>query len=150
MDCEKFKEYLTNRYYKQIGWYEQRADENKRIYTIFQWTVIVLSASIPVLVVTLSDSLKWLTAALGVVLAIGTAGLKSFKYQENWINYRTIAETLKKEKYFYDAQHEGYTDSADPEALFVDRVESVISRENSLWISIQQKKDEKQSEKKTC
>jgi len=146
MDSKKFEDYLANRYSEQIDWYEEKALKNKEIYTIFQWGVIILSALIPVLIVILEDDLKWLTAALGVILAIGTAGLKSFKFQENWINYRTIAETLKKEQYFYDAKLERYADAADQEALFVERVEALISRENSLWISIQQLNEERQDE----
>ena len=31
-----------------------------------------------------------------VLVAIITASLKTFKFQENWINYRTTCETLEK------------------------------------------------------
>jgi hypothetical protein len=141
MEREDFEEYLQDRYLTQIAWYDRRAGTNKIFYTIFQWFVIVISSIIPVLVVTLKGDLKWVTAVLGIFLAIGTSGLKSFKFQENWINYRTIAETLKKEKYFYIAGLEGYGDSSDREALFVERVESLISRENSLWISSHKPKE---------
>lgn len=84
------------------------------------------------------------------MLAIGTAALKTFKFQENWINYRTVSETLKKEKYFYDAGIGGYDETENAEALFVERVESMISRENSLWVTIhrQQEEGEKASRKK--
>ena len=69
-----------------------------------------------------------------VAVAILTTGLKTFKYQENWINYRSTCETLRKEKRFYDAGLGDYGNTKDKEALFVDRVESMISRENTMWV----------------
>ena len=144
MEQEKFEEYLRDRYLRQIQWYDSKSATSKLLYTIFQWIVISLSALIPVLVVTLEDDLKWLTAGLAVALAIGTAGLKTFRFQENWIIYRTIAETLKKEKHFYDAGLEDYTDAAEKNALFIERVEFLISREHSLWVSVHKPKEEKE------
>lgn len=142
MDAASFEKYLTDRYFPQIDWYDQRSTFNKRWYVIMQWTVIVLSAVIPVVTaMIIHSSDKWLPAALGAVLTIGTAGLKAFKLQENWINYRTIAETLKKEKPYYDARISEYRNAADPEGLFVERVEALISRENSLWITAHEKKE---------
>ena len=66
------------------------------------------------------------------------------KAQENWINYRTTCETLRKEKYFYDGGIGEYRSAANAEAIFIERVESVIARENTLWISAQ--KPESKSE----
>jgi uncharacterized protein DUF4231 len=104
MDKAKFDEYLEERYAKKIAWYNAKSILNKRLYVGFQWAVIILSACIPVLTVSISDTYKWLTAGLGVFLAIGTAGLKTFKFQENWLNYRTVAEMLKQECYYYDGR----------------------------------------------
>jgi hypothetical protein len=70
-----------------------------------------------------------------VIVAILTAALKTFKYQENWLNYRTTCETLRKEKYFYEAGLVEYASADDKEAAFVERVESLISRENTMWVS---------------
>ena len=64
-----------------------------------------------------------------------------FKYQENWINYRTTCETLRKEIHYYNAGINDYEKSDDPMALFVRRVETFISRENTLWLT-EQKKEE--------
>jgi len=73
---------------------------------------------------------------------MGTAGLKIFKFQENWINYRMTSETLKKEKHFYDTDLDDYDDSDDKEALFVERMEPLISRENYLWFTTHRQKEE--------
>ena len=148
MEKEKFSEYLQDRYGTQINWYDTKAAKNKKLYMFFQWGVIILSATLPVLVMSLTESARWITASIAAILAIGTAVLKTFKFQENWLGYRTIAESLKKEKYFYDAGLEDYADASDKEARFVERVESLISRENSLWINSHLQKEDEQEEKK--
>ncbi len=147
MKSDEFKKYLKERYEDEINWYETRSAKNKKFYTFFQWGVIVLSAILPVLVVSFTQGLKWVTASIAAILAIGTTGLKTFKFQENWINYRTIAETLKKEKYFYEAELDDYRNSSDKESLFVERVESLISREHSLWITSHTEKEEEKQKK---
>jgi hypothetical protein len=146
MDEAKFETYLRERYGKEIEWYDTCSARNKRLYVLFQWSVIILSALIPVLTVALDQKKMYITAGLGVLLAIGTAGLKTFKFQENWINYRTIAEALKKERYYYDAGLSGYRQADDPQALFVERVEALISQENSLWVTVQ-RRPESESDK---
>jgi len=55
-------------------------------------------------------------------------------------------ETLKKEIHYYNAKLHDYAYSEDPESLFVGRVESLISRENTLWL-ISEKIEGKPKEK---
>lgn len=143
MTDEKFEEYLNERYRDQISYYGSRAGWNKRMYDWFQWSVIIVSAVLPVLVVSsIREDYKWATAGLSLFLAISTSGLKAFKFQENWLNYRQLAETLKQEKHFYDAEIGAYANAADKHAIFVDRVESLISRENAIWTNVHQQKEE--------
>jgi len=53
---------------------------------------------------------------------------------------------LKKEIHFYRAGIDQYRDSEDKEALFVKRVEALISRENTLWLTtVKEKEDERQT-----
>lgn len=148
MTQEQFDDYLKNRYQDQINWYDSKAVKSKKLYNTFQWGVIILSAISPTLVITLEEKpWKWIAVIVTVLLAIGTAGLKAFKYQENWINYRSIAEALKKEKYFYEAGIEDYSNQSDKEATFVTRVEALILRENSIWATAHQPKTEQPGQK---
>lgn len=147
MDKQTLTEYIESRYKDQIEWYGNRASKNKKLYVVFQWGVIVFSASLPVLIASVPDKWQWCTVLISIVLAIGTAALKAFKFQENWINYRTVSETLKKEKYYYDAGLNDYADVADKEATFVERVESMISRANSLWVTTHMQKEDENSSK---
>ena len=142
MTDEQFDEYLKDRYQDQIDYYGSKAGWNKRIYNWFQWSVIIVSSLLPVLVVSINEKYKLVAAGLSIVLAIGTSALKVFKFQENWLNYRQLAEALKQEKHFYDAGISAYANASDKHAIFVDRVESLISRENAIWTNVHQQKDE--------
>lgn len=141
MDKNQFNGYLESRYRKETDWYDKKAIVNHRMYQIFQWTAIILSAFTPVLIVIGDGLVRWSAVAIAVLVAISTAALKTFKYQENWINYRTTCETLRKEYHFYEAGIQGYEGVEDKEALFVERVESLISRENTLWVVTHEKEE---------
>ena len=134
MDKKDFEEFLKNRYYQQIDWYDRKAARNHWAYKILQSTLIILSAITPVLVVVGGALERWLAVFISALVAIEASTLKVFKFQENWINYRTTCETLRKEIHYYKAKIYGYGNTDDPEALFVDGVETLISREHTLWL----------------
>ena len=48
-------------------------------------------------------------SALGSAIACIESIEKLCKYHENWINYRSVSELLKHEKYLYLTQTEPYT-----------------------------------------
>jgi hypothetical protein len=75
-------------------------------------------------------------------VAVLASALKTFKFHENWINYRTTSETLKKEMHLYRAGVGEYSNAKDREVLFVERVESVISCDNTLWFTTFKRKEE--------
>ncbi len=141
MNTDDFDKYLSERYQDQIKWYSDKATHFKRLYQMFQWSVVILSAIVPVLILVVPEEIQYITVGISVLLTIGTSGLKTFKFQENWIDYRTISESLKKEKYFYDAGLDDYSNCEDRMSTFVERVESLISRENSMWIMTHMKKE---------
>lgn len=141
MDEKEFEEYAKSRYHPQIDYYNKAAISNHRAYAILQFVLIVLSAVVPVLIVIGGEPERWLAVLVSAVVAVTASTLKIFKFQENWISYRTTCETLRKEFYYYQARIHDYESADDPEAIFVDRVETLISRENTLWL-ISQKREE--------
>lgn len=149
MEPQQFKKYLDERYKNQVDWYDKKSMINQKKYNYIQFFLIIFSSLTPILIVIdfcqpINAYIKWSPVFTSVIVAILTSVLKCFKYQENWINYRSTCETLKKEYYYYEAAINQYSDSEDKEALFVERVESLISRENTLWINIC--KEDKRSE----
>lgn len=149
MNKEEFEKYLEERYRDQVAWYSKKSRWNNKLYDRFQWSVIILASLTPVLVVVGEGWSQWLAAGVAVLVAIFTGALKAFKYQENWINYRTTSETLKKEIYYFEADIQGYDhfiNAEDKYSLFVQRVENLLSRENTLWISTLEKKERKKGQ----
>lgn len=143
MNREEFERYRKQRYDDQVKWYDKKAIRSHNAYNIFQWSLTILSALTPIFIIlTVAENwIKWLAVGIAVCVVISNAALKAFKYQENWINYRTTCETLRKEIHFYTAGVQGYNTADDKEALFVDRVESLISRENTLWVITHEKEE---------
>ncbi len=134
MDQAQFDSYLKDRYEDQTQWYDSKSQSAKKVYRILQWSSIVLSALTPILILLQSEYGNLLPVVCAVTVAIITSALKIFRYQELWIDYRTTCETLKKEIYLYQAGVDQYSTADDKESLFVQRVESLISRENTLWL----------------
>jgi len=150
MNESEFQRYLKDRYQDQVNWYGSKSRLNKDRYDWSQSIAITLSASIPFLVVFLEGDYRWIPAIFSTLLTIDTAILKTFKFQENWIHYRTIAETLKKEEHYYDAEINEYNGKKQPDKqkLFVERVEKLISRENTLWIDTHTKQQDEQDQER--
>lgn len=147
MDEEKFNEYVSGRYKSEIEWYDQRSMKYQKYYKISQWLIIIFSSITPIFIVLSyqfpTGYVNGIAVSTSVIVAISSAILRTFRFYDNWINYRTICETLKKEIYLYDAKIDEYREVEDPKALFVERVETLISRENTLWISTFKKDENK-------
>jgi hypothetical protein len=151
MDQATFDKYLSDRYFGQISWYDEKSRRNQSWYRTLQWSLIVLSASTPVIIALAqkTDSVTWLnplSLMTSVLVAILATSLKTFKFEENWLNYRTTCETLKKEIHFFHAGIDEYETCKDKQALFVERAEALISRENTLWLTtVKVKQEEKRA-----
>jgi hypothetical protein len=142
MDMKTFSEYLSTRYNKELKWYDDKSIRNKFWYYTFQISLIILSAITPLLAL---SGLKWPTTITASVVAILASLTKFLNLQENWFNYRSVCETLRKERRLYDAALGDYANAADKQQLFVDRVENLISREHTLWQATASPKEKKQN-----
>lgn len=132
MNQKDFDDYFNNRYKNAVSWYDKKSVCNKKVYYCLQITVIIVAAITPILAIL---ELKWPTTIAASLVAIATGIIKFIKVEENWLNYRTICETLKKEPHLMKAELGDYAFCEDKNKLFVDRVESLISREHTLWLS---------------
>jgi len=146
LNKEEFEKYLKERYQNQIDWYEKKATSNQSRYSKLQWILIILSALTPVLIaidfsLTEYSFLKWIAVITAVIVSISAGTLRIFKYHDNWITYRTTCETLKKEIHLYKAGIGDYANAKDKESVFVQRVESLISQENTLWLTVFKKEE---------
>jgi len=130
MDEKKFDEYIKDRYNKQVDWYDRKSIQNKQITYILQISTIIMAAIVPVFAVMEN---KLVTIILSISVSAGVSILKFGKFEEHWHNYRTTCETLKKEKVYYDMRLDDYEKASEPEKLFIERVEDIISKEHTKW-----------------
>ncbi len=132
MTSDDFEAYLKDRYEDQLRWYSKKSSGCKKWYRWLQGIIFVLSAFLPVIAI-VKPGHPWVIAVVASCLAALTAILKSFNFQEDWISYRATAENLKREKYYYDAKVGDYGTAKNSEQIFVEKVEGLISKENTSW-----------------
>ena len=142
MSCStKEEDYLKDRLEGQIQWYSNKSSFYKKLFYIIRATEIIIASLIPALFHW--SLIKGVIPLLSAIVAILAGLIALFKFQENWISYRTTSESLKHEKYLYLTKVPPY-DKENPFEILVKTVESIISKENTLWkqkISLNEQKE---------
>lgn len=126
--------YLQERLQDQIDWYDRKSQKAQRWFKRLRGFELIAATAIPFLSGYSGNSI-YLTLAVGLLglLVAVVAGLLSLnQFQERWIEYRTICEALKREKYLFLARAAPY-DGDDSFPLLVEHVESLIAKETSAW-----------------
>ena len=135
------EEYMKNRVDNQIDWHDKKSSFNRKWYKRLQVIAILSASTIPFLSGYSSGedvTIRVCIGILGLFVAAITATLSLYKFQEHWLEYRTTCESLRHEKYLYLTQTIPYhTDNAF--TTFVQRIESLISKENTDWLQYMKK-----------
>lgn len=128
------QEYIKTRLENQIEWYDKKSQHSKYWFKSLRLIEIIFAALIPFWagVGVKLPCYQVIIAGLGVAIAVSASIGAVNKYQENWIEYRTTTETLKHEKYLFQTKCKPY-DGDNSYHRLVQRVESLISKENSQW-----------------
>ncbi len=128
-------EYMKNRIDEQIAWYNSKAAQNKQKYYLCNSTVIVVSA----LITSMSGfdfyptAKNLLLGLMGALIAIVTGLSSLYKFHEKWTEYRVTAEAMLQEKFFFATLTGPYDKQDEPLKILVNRIENLISKENSTW-----------------
>lgn len=146
------EEFLKQRVDDQINWYDRKSQFHQRWYKILRFAEIVAAAAIPFLAGYITKErpetqlIQFIVGFLGFFIAVIAGVIGLYQFQERWVEYRTTCESLRHEKYLYLTKSEPYN-VTKPFPLFVQRVESLISVENSRWSQLirTQKKERKNS-----
>lgn len=128
------EEYLNDRLNDQIDWYGKKSQTNKKWFKGLRLLEIVFAAIIPFLAAIGSNIpyYSMIIGGLGITIAVSAGTSALYKYHENWIEYRNTSETLKHEKYLFQAKCSPY-DNDESFCKLVQRVEGLISKENTQW-----------------
>jgi hypothetical protein len=127
-------EYIAQRVDVQIAWYDRKSQNAQKHFRWLRRAEIVCAATIPFLAgFTASHvGIPVVVGLLGAVVVVLAAFQSLGQHHENWIGYRTTCESLRHEKYLFLTATEPY-DAENPFSRFVERVESLISKENRAW-----------------
>jgi len=125
---------MAQRVDDQIDWYDGKSQSAQKHFRWLRRAEILCAAAIPFLAGFSGRhaSIPVAVGLLGSVIVVLAAFQSLGQHHENWIEYRTTCESLKHEKYLFLTAARPY-DTDDPFPRFVDRVEGLISKENSSW-----------------
>ncbi len=144
MDENAFNEYLEKRYEGQMNYYSKASAKNQKKYKNFQWMLIILSTLTTIMAALPRDKfdLQYAVVASAALVTVITSALKTFQYQELWVNYRATSEQLKPEIYYYHFNVGDYgKEGADKESIFIKHVEAILNKEHDGWPVIKKLKD---------
>jgi hypothetical protein len=133
---------IYKRLLDELAWYSQKSRAARSAFKRIKVMEIVAAALIPFLTGLTAHNWPWmpyLIGSLGVMITVLEGLLHLNQYQENWSNYRNTAESLKHEKFLFLAKAGPYADAADSRAMLAERVEALISQENTQWVAALQK-----------
>lgn len=149
-------DYLKRRVDHQASWHSEKAGWNKHWFYGMEIATLASGAIIPIINLAadsvLSATWRGLISAILAIIVVLAAGIsKLFKFQENWLNYRALAEVLKREKELYLNGVGEYNLPTEPEKnkVLVSRVEDVLASTTSQFMALnrsdreQSKKDQK-------
>lgn len=142
-------DYIEQRLDDQQEWHSEKATYNKNRYYLTEIFTLVAGGLIPVVnVLTIfpqENAVRVISALLGAIVVVGAGIGKLYKFQENWINLRNVAETLKREKelYFHQIGEYEIKDDNDRKKILVERVENILSSATSQFFAIHSRESSK-------
>jgi hypothetical protein len=117
------KEYFT--------WYTHHSDANRWGYWSVKIIQITLAAAI-----SLSAALGaavWVPGVLGALILATESISQLFQFHRNYVAYRSAAETLRSEAWFYKTSSGPYARSKEPARLLAERVMATVTQEGTAW-----------------
>lgn len=133
--------YLKERVEDQIGWYDRKGAFNKRWFISLRTVEIASAATVPFLSgFTSHPSIGVTVGIIGIIITLCAGITHLCQFQERWIEYRTTAEALKKERFLFVTRTEPYN-GEDAFPILVQRIETVASKENVTWAQLLMKPD---------
>lgn len=141
---------VIDRLEEQLKWYDKESAHSKRMFKWLKTATLAISVSIPLnaaFATRYPAIIGVITGAMGASIAL-LEGLQQLnQYHQNWITYRATAEALKHEKFLFLGKAGPYAAASNPTALLAERVESLVSQENSKWTAAREQTPKTQQPK---
>lgn len=137
---QRAQDYLETDLERQREWYGKRASAHKAYAHRLGLLVILCGVLIPFVTALKPggsfDPYDAIIAGLGVAVALAQGILRTWRFDETWIEYRKACERMKREQRLYVNACGDYASVSDEEQryrAFVDRTESIIAEEQQLY-----------------
>ena len=127
-------EYLERRLQRQIDWYEARGALCQRRFKLLRSVEILAASAIPFLS-GYSSVIPYgnlLIGSLSLAVAVAAGLLSLHQYQELWVQYRSMGEALKREKFLFLTGAGPYR-GEDAFPALVQQVEDRLAHEQMAW-----------------
>jgi hypothetical protein len=127
--------YLLDRLNQQLAWLSKASRSNKRTFLRLRILEVLLGTGITIFSPFVT---RWGWGPLAIALAGGGIALSGSllalnRHQENWLRYRGLAESIKRQKYLFLTGTLPYDDPTTAFPRLVTACESLLSAENSHW-----------------
>ena len=150
----EWKDYIKNRVESQRSWYSKNATSLKDKYMRNRIISVIFSSSIPALAgfgidwkvsdtVHITSSFIVAVISFIVVILVSLDGIN--RYGQQWKNYRSTAEFLRRELLLFKHRIGRYSELDDLKAFknFVSRIEEALEQENAVTLDILIRQEEK-------
>jgi hypothetical protein len=131
--ADRASEVTLARLEDQISWYDRKSAISRRWHYRLKVATLISAGVIPITAAVGSPS--YIAAALGVFVVVFEGVQQLFQFHQNWVSYRGTCESLKHEKYLYFALAGAYANADRPLRLLAERIEGLVSTENTKWIA---------------
>ena len=117
------------------NWYRTAAIRSRRMHRIVEFLIILASASIPIVALSVPDS-SLLTAIFGGAIAV-LAGLRAiFHWSENYVRFSTAREAVEAERRLYITKGAKYADPATRAYTLASAVTAIERGEIGRWVEL--------------
>lgn len=144
--ADRASEVTLARLEDQISWYDRKSAISRRWHYRLKVATLICAGVIPITAALGSPS--YVAGALGVFVVIFEGVQQLFQFHQNWVTYRGTCESLKHEKFLYFALAGPYANADRPLRLLAERVEGLVSTENTKWIAEETRSQNKDESRK--
>jgi len=131
--ADRASEVTLARLEDQISWYDRKSAISRRWHYRLKVATLICAGVIPVTAAV--GSPPYVAGTLGVLVVLFEGVQQLFQFHQNWVSYRGTCESLKHEKFLYFALAGAYASADRPIRLLAERIEGLVSSENTKWIA---------------
>lgn len=126
---------------EQIDFYDRYGLLHANLYFWFKIPTLVAAALVPVFALATGNWTKWVTAGLGVLIAVLEGVQQVGRYHDNWVAGIATRDQLERERELFLAKAGVYAkpqDGQSSSSLFAERASVLMTQEQGQWLKSRQ------------